>query len=110
MAEKSSIGDFSNRELEWSLENGDTATPANPTSSGPLGAAVEFSGTWGGATMKLQVSNDSVTWFDAVTPADVAISATSDAIFELSTGARYLRPVISGGSGSVLGCIIYMRG
>lgn len=72
--------------------------------------SVQISGTFGGATVALEQSNDGTNWFAAVDPLGAAISATTAEISEMSLAAAYLRPTITGGTGSAVNVIIVFRG
>jgi hypothetical protein len=54
-------------------------------------------GTWGGATMKLQISLDQSQWFDVS-----GASFTDDGALNVQFRAPYARMNISGGSGASL--------
>ena len=73
-------------------------------------ASVQISGTFGGATVKLQQSNDGATWFDMKDIYGTAVSATSNAIFEIVASAAYLRPSIASGSANDVDVILVLRG
>ena len=64
--------------------------------------SVQFSGTFGGATVKLQASNDGTTYYDMKDISGTTISATAAGYFEFQTAAVYLRPAISGGTGDAV--------
>lgn len=72
--------------------------------------SVQISGTFGGATVALEQSNDGTTWFPAVDPLGAAISATANDISEMSLAAAYIRPTITGGAGSSVSVIVVFRG
>jgi hypothetical protein len=61
-------------------------------------ASVQIGGTFGGATVVLQGSDDGVTYATLNDTGGTAISTTSAARFELSTGCAFLKPSISGGT------------
>lgn len=75
-----------------------------------LSAAIQVVGTFGGATVKLQVSVDGVTYYDLSDTAGNPISATAAGIFEFSTSAVYIKPDISGGTGDDLDIFVALRG
>ncbi len=62
-------------------------------------ASVQIGGTFGAATVVLQGSNDGVTFATLKDLAGNDISATSAAYFEFSSGAAFVKPSISGGTG-----------
>jgi len=75
-----------------------------------LASSVQVSGTFGGATVKLQQSNDSSTFLDIKDVHGTTVSATAAAIFELSLSAAYLRPAIASGSANDVDVILVLRG
>jgi hypothetical protein len=56
------------------------------------------------------VSNDGTTYFDMKDLAGTTISATANALFEFTTSAMYLRPVISGGAANAVDVTVVLRG
>lgn len=75
-----------------------------------LAGSVQISGTFGGATAKLQHSNDGTNWFDAKDLQGNDVSATAAAIFEVSISSAYFRVATSGGTGDAVDVIIVLRG
>jgi hypothetical protein len=97
--------------ITWTaIANGDTASPFLSVGLDTAVSAVQISGTFGGATIVLQVSNDGTNWFTAKTPTGTDVSATAAGIFELSLSALYVRPSLSGGSSSSVNVILAARG
>ena len=95
----------------WSgLAPGDTGTPYLVRNRYGFVGSIQISGTFGGATIALEQSNDGTTWFPAVDPIGTTISATVADIWEMSLAAAYLRPTITGGTASVIDVIIVFRG
>jgi hypothetical protein len=72
--------------------------------------AVSFTGTFGGATVKLQASNDGTNFFDMKDKSGTTISATAGALFTFDTSAAYIRPAITGGTGDSIDIIVVLRG
>lgn len=89
---------------------GDTLEPRISPAQVPIAGAVQFGGTFGGATVKLQASNDGVTYFDMKDLSGTAISATSASLFEFTTAAIYLRPSLTSGSGNSVNVTLMLRG
>jgi hypothetical protein len=89
---------------------GDTMNPLTVTQQYGLAASVQVVGTFGGATVSLQVSNDGVNWDLARDVLGNAISLTTTGYFEFSLSAAYIRPAISGGSGNDVDVILVLRG
>lgn len=95
----------------WVLTPGDTASPllcprfADKT--------IHMFGTWGGATVKLQESNDPnlSSYQDAYDVTSTAISKTADGALQvLITNPYAIKPVITGGSGSSVTVAVMGRG
>jgi hypothetical protein len=92
--------------LTWAaLGNADDGAPyAVPFAAN---ITVQVIGTFGGATVKLQGSNDGTNWFDLTKRA-----GTSSASFTAAGGATanenpaYIRPVTSGGTGTNVNAIV----
>lgn len=89
---------------------GDTISPLGVAGAAGVAGAVQFGGTFGGATAKLQASNDGTTYFDMKDMNGVVISATAAALFEFSTAAVYLRPAVSGGTADAVDVTLMLRG
>jgi hypothetical protein len=97
--------------VTWTaIENGDSADPFLPVDLDTAVASVQIGGTFGGATLTFQQSNDGVTWFTAKTPTGDNVVATAAGMFELSLSGLYVRPNLSGGSGSSVNVILVARG
>ena len=97
--------------ISWAdLATGDTITHIGVPGADGVAGAVQFGGTFGGATVKLQASNDGTTFFDMKELGGAAISATAAALFEFTTAAVYLRPAISGGTGDAVDVTVVLRG
>lgn len=100
------------RAVTWgSLGSADNGDEYEPDAAEPLGGAVQVSGTFGGATVVLQKSNiGGSNWVDMTDVDGNAISFTATGMAEFSTGARYIRPKSSGGSGSSIVVTVTFRG
>jgi hypothetical protein len=97
--------------ITWAdASTGDTIEPFSVDAQTAIAGAVQFAGTFGGATVKLQVSNDGTTYFDMRDLGGTTISATVAALFEFTTAAAYVRPAISGGAGDDVDVIVVLRG
>lgn len=99
------------RVITWAdCATGDTINSATlENMQGGVGA-VQLSGTWGGATVVLQVSNDGSTWATMKDVNGASISATDDAFHEFSTAGVYIRPSSSGGSSDAVDVVVALRG
>jgi len=97
--------------VQWlAIANSDTADPFKPVELDTAIASVQISGTFGGATLAFQQSNDGTNWFPTKTHTGDTVSATAAGIFEISLSGLYVRPIISGGSGSSINVILVARG
>lgn len=75
-----------------------------------LAGSVQVTGTFGGSTVVLQVSNDGTNWVTAEDVQGDPVSLTSAGYAELSLSAAYIRPSISGGSGTGIAVTMVLRG
>ena len=89
---------------------GDTINSLPISEQWGLAASVQASGTFGGATVVMQHSNDGTNWFTAKDLQGNDISLTADGIAEFSLSSAYIRPAISGGSGDDVDVIVVFRG
>lgn len=80
---------------------GDSDTGESVEMPGSSDRSVQFSGTFGTATVVLQGSNDGANWATLTDPQGNAISKTSASIEMITELTRYIRPVTSGGGGGV---------
>ena len=97
--------------ITWAgLSTGDTIESFPIATQAAIAGTAQFRGTFGSATVKLQASNDGVTFFDMKDRTGATISATAAAFFEFTTAAMYLRPTISGGTGDDVDMLILLRG
>ncbi len=76
--------------------------------------SVQVEGTFGGATMKLQGSNDSTTGSDGNfetlnDPTGNAISLTSAGLKQVTEATAWIKPATSGGTGSSLTVTVLAR-
>ncbi|MCC6717410.1 MAG: hypothetical protein IT555_05960, partial [Acetobacteraceae bacterium] len=60
----------------------------------------QVTGTFGGATIALQGSNDNTTWFGLTNSTGAALSYTAAGGGAAREGTRYVRPVVTGGDGT----------
>jgi hypothetical protein len=101
----------------WGEGRTDTWTPLTETNTDgiPVSAVgsgdrcFEATGTFGGATIVLQGSNDASNWYTLKDPGGTAISLTSTGLRQVLENPRYLRPLVSGGSGTSLTAILFTR-
>jgi hypothetical protein len=93
------------------LDTADTA-PGTVLSSGtaPAIGSIQVVGTFGGASVALQGSNDGTNWVGLSDRAGTAIAITAAGGSEFSTSYVYLRPLATGGTGDDLDVFIALRG
>lgn len=70
----------------------------------------QVSGTFGGATVTFEASNDGLNWFEFEDSAGTTVSFTAAAAFDFSTAMVYLRPVVTGGTSVDLKIVGSFRG
>jgi hypothetical protein len=70
--------------------------------------SVQMSGTWGGATVTLQGSNDGLVWFTLGDPQANGIAKTSNALEQVLEMTHYVRPLLTGGDGTTAVSVILM--
>ena len=92
------------------IVTGDTIDPLIVAGQAAVAGCVQIDGTFGGATVGLQASNDGVTYFDIKDLGGTVISTTSAALFEFTTAAVYLRPVVTGGAANAVDVTLVLRG
>lgn len=99
--------------ITWGpMGDADTATPVQLPIMGDKSCQVE--GTFGGATMKLQGSNNSTTGADGNfetlnDPSGNAISLTSAGLKQVTEATRWIKPATSGGTSSSLTVSVLCR-
>lgn len=97
--------------IVWAdIATGDTINSIAIPGQAAVAGSVQFGGTFGGATITLQVSNDNVTFFDMKDLTATTISATAAALFDFTTSAVYLRPAITGGAANAVDVTVCLRG
>jgi len=79
-------------------------------SQSALAGCVQFTGTFGGATVIMQGSNDGTNWFTLKDLLGFNISATAANAFEFTTSAAYIRASSSGGTGDSVDVVVVLRG
>jgi len=97
--------------VSWDgIVTGDTINALPIAAQAAIAGAVQFSGTFGGATIGLQVSNDGTTYFDIRDLGGTVVSATAAGLFEFTTAAMFIRPVIAGGAANSINVKLMLRG
>jgi hypothetical protein len=96
--------------IKWTGVTTTTDTPLSFAVTNPAYASVLISGTFGGATAKLQFSNDGTTWTDLKDSAGTAVSVTSATQFQqVNAFGVYIKPVVSGGTGDNIDFTVVLR-
>lgn len=70
---------------------------------------VQVTGTFGGATLTIQGSNDGTNWATLNNAQGTAATFTAAGLKQIVELPRYVRPLLSGGSGSTLAVSLIMR-
>lgn len=91
------------------LATGDTINALKLAGVGARRASVQIAGTFGSATVKLQVSNDGTNFADIKDIHGTVVSATAAAVFEFTNAAIYIKPAIAGGTGDSVNVTLFMR-
>lgn len=72
--------------------------------------SVHATGTWDGATLVVQGSNDNADWVGLTDYDGNAISCTDDCLVGVRENVRYIRPVTSGGGTTSINVHIHASG
>ena len=96
--------------VKWeNIQPGDTIIPVRLNGYGAMAACLQIDGTFGGATTGFQGSNDNVDYFNLTNLAGAAIALTAAGLVDLSTGALFLRPAITGGAAYAINYYLMAR-
>jgi hypothetical protein len=97
--------------VNWTdIATGDTINSyIIPEEFGAIGC-VQITGTFGGATVSMEISNDGSTWFGLTDLQGAAIIATTAKFADFSTAAIYMRPAITGGTSDSIDVRVAFRG
>lgn len=90
------------------LATGDTGKPI--VGIGLSDRSFQASGTFGGATVILQGSNNGTDWVTLTDPAGAAISFTSTGLKQVLQVTKYMRPSVSGGAAVAINCDLLLVG
>lgn len=71
---------------------------------------IQAFGTFGGATVNLQGSNDGTNWVNLTTNTGAALALTAAGGAEFDTAAQFIRPLVTGGVGDSINVLITIRG
>lgn len=90
------------------LATSDTGKPV--VGVGLSDRSFQASGTFGGATVVLQGSNNGTDWVTLTDPAGVALSFTSAGLKQVLQVTKYMRPSVSGGAAVSINCDLLLVG
>ena len=98
----------------WNYDNLDTADSAPQSieagsTSTVVGSIQGVSSSWGGGSLALQGSNDGTNWVNLTDPFGATIAITANGAAEFNTAMRYIRPLVTGGSGDDIDVFITLR-
>lgn len=93
-----------------SITEADTPLGFKAAGAAFLNANMSVSGTFGGASVKFQTSNDNLNWYDIENAAGTVVTFTASKAFDFTTAMVYIRPVITGGTGQDLKVVGAFRG
>lgn len=97
--------------VTWAdIVTGDTIVSLPVDAQAAVAGSVQFGGTFGGATVALQASNDGVTFFTMRDLSGAQVSTTAAALFEFTSAAMYFRPLVTGGSANAIDVTLVLRG
>lgn len=97
--------------VTWTgIAPGDTCDPYVLKGQRGLALSIQVSGTFGGATIAVQHSNDNTSYLTMSDIVGAAANTASSSIFEATTSAVYVRPLITGGTGSSVSVRMVLRG
>jgi hypothetical protein len=92
----------------WTVDTGDQGSPVELP--GANDRSVQVVGTFATSTVVLQGSNDGTNWFTLNSPQGTALSFTASGILAVQEHCRYMRPSVSGGTGTGLVVTLFCKG
>lgn len=93
--------------VSWAFTGGDTGVPIEMP--GASTRSVQFAGTFNGATVVLEGSNDGTNYATLTDPQGNAISKTADALEKVEEVTRYVRPRVSAGAVTAVTITMLLR-
>lgn len=97
--------------ITWSgIASGDTFTGVLVSGTAGAIGCVQVTGTFGGATVSLQGSNDGITYSNLTDLANNAATFTAPGMEDFSTAAGFIAPAITGGTGTGITVRVVLRG
>lgn len=94
--------------VTWTMGNADTGVAVSLASA--TDRSVQFTGTFGSATVVLEGSNDGTNFVTLTDPQGNAISKTSAALEQIEELTQYIRVSTSGGTGTTIVATVFMKG
>ena len=91
-----------------SMATGDTGAPISMVQANDR--SIQVTGTFSTSTVTIQGSNDGTNWFTLNSPQGTAATFTAAGLIAIQEHTRYLRPSISGGTGTGLTVVCFMKG
>ena len=88
----------------------DDAVPVKIQNMQGLAGSVQVTGTFGGATIALQVSNNGTNYVTLKDGTGTNITFTAAGMAEFSTAALYIKPTSSGGTADDVTVTVVLRG
>ena len=88
----------------------DTGMPVALNGGFPLSGSIQVIGTFGGATISLEGSNNGTDWVPLRDVNNALISLGATGMLDFSVACLSIRPAITGGTGSSLTVLICLRG
>lgn len=92
------------------ITSADTAAAFTVGGRGSDLASIQITGTFGGATITLQGSNDGTNYVTLKDITGSAVSMTSAGLVDLRVAALYIKPVVSGGAAYTFTVTTVLRG
>ncbi len=97
------------RVATWTFTEADTCVPVGPAYADYSDRNVQIGGTFGGATVVLQGSNDDSTYAAITDPQGNPISKTTAALEACTEVPLFVKPTTSGGTAQTSTVILVMR-
>jgi hypothetical protein len=93
----------------WTFTENDTCVPVQSRMADYADRLITFGGAFGGATAKVQGSNDDLEYFDLRDNTHTVISKTAFGGEQILETPAYIKPVATGGTAQTLKVILNMR-
>lgn len=92
----------------WTVSTGDDGAPVKLPQANDR--SVQVTGTFATSTVVLQGSNDGSTWVTLNNPQGTAVSFTAAGLMAIQEHTRYMRPLVTGGTGTGLVVTLFAKG